>query len=381
MPKCLLNTVRLGASTPSQRKLFQGSSTLGKEMLIPVSLNLLWRMQLSAIPTCPGTGHYWEEISNFPLHFTTSESCKEQCSHPSASLSPNWVNPVSSAASHRALLLALQPASVSSFCTHLRTFTSLLKFAQKCTKYSKWNCSSAKKSGMITPFDQLVVVHLMVCHCWLWACCLVSQHAQAHFCGVAPQPLLKFVLVEGMVYPRCRVWHLFLFSIMLLMIVQHSNPSISLCKASCPLRVSTAPPTLAPSANLLTVHLTPASRSLIKTVNRTGREPRGVPLSTTLWALPFSQFFQQPSTCSLHSQTCPEGCWEVQCSILFNKTQENYIHHIPSSTRQVKWQNLQAYWNVKTFKRLIKLLKKESTLVYLWYAFFSLCLISRNVSF
>lgn len=279
------------------------------------------------------------------------------------------------------LPLALQPASVSSFCTHLRTFTSLLNFgAQKCTKYSKWSCSSAKKSGMITPFDQLVVVHLMVCHCWLWDCCLVSQHAQPISVVLLPSHSWNLYLWKVCSIPGAE--HLFLlFFIMLLMIVQHSNPSIPLCKASCPLRVSTAPPTLAPSANLLTVHLTPASRSLIKTVNRTGREPRGVLLSTTLSALPFSQLFQQPSTCSLHSQTCPEGCWEVQCSILFKKTQENYIHHIPSSTRQVKWQNLQAYWSVKTFKREIKLLKKESTLVYLWYAFFSLCLILRNVSF
>ena len=59
--------------------------------------------------------------------------------------------------------------------------------------------------------------------------------------------------------PRCRVWHLFLFSFMRCMISQCFNLSRSLCKASCPLRESTAPPGLV-SSNWLRVQSNPASR-------------------------------------------------------------------------------------------------------------------------
>ena len=83
-----------------------------------------------------------------------------------------------------------------------------------------------------------------------------------------------------------------------LRIAQCSNVSQSLCKASCPLRESTAPPNLVSSASLLMVHSISASRLLIKILNRTdpriepwgmllvtGYWPDVIPLTTTLWAL------------------------------------------------------------------------------------------------
>ncbi|KAK4824371.1 hypothetical protein QYF61_014031 [Mycteria americana] len=83
-------------------------------------------------------------------------------------------------------------------------------------------------------------------------------------------------------YSRCRIRHLDLLNFIPLIIAQCSNLSRSLCKASCPSRESTAPPCLVSSANLLMVHSTPASRSLINILNRTGPriEPRGTPLLT-----------------------------------------------------------------------------------------------------
>ncbi|KAK4810542.1 hypothetical protein QYF61_004505, partial [Mycteria americana] len=59
-----------------------------------------------------------------------------------------------------------------------------------------------------------------------------------------------------------------------------TNVSRCLCKASLPSRKSMAPPNLVLPANLLSVHSTPVSRLLIKTLKRTGPkiEPWGTPL-------------------------------------------------------------------------------------------------------
>lgn len=101
--------------------------------------------------------------------------------------------------------------------------------------------------------------------------------------------------------PRCRIRRLDFFNSMPLMIAQLSNLCRSLCKASYPWRESAAPPCLVLTANLLRVHSTPTSRSLIETLNRTGPwlSPEGycwchqqdvAPFTTSLWVLPFTQF-------------------------------------------------------------------------------------------
>lgn len=75
--------------------------------------------------------------------------------------------------------------------------------------------------------------------------------------------------------------------------------SRSLCKTSLLLKDLTAPPKLALSANLIKMHLTSVSRSLIKTLKRTSpkTEPwRALPVAScqpdvTPWVQPISQLF------------------------------------------------------------------------------------------
>ncbi|KAK4831737.1 LOW QUALITY PROTEIN: hypothetical protein QYF61_018867 [Mycteria americana] len=79
-----------------------------------------------------------------------------------------------------------------------------------------------------------------------------------------------------------RIQHLLLLNFIRLVIAQLTSLSRSLCKVSLPSRESTAPPSLVSSANLLNVHLIPASTSFIKTLKSTGpkTEPWGTPLVT-----------------------------------------------------------------------------------------------------
>ena len=80
---------------------------------------------------------------------------------------------------------------------------------------------------------------------------------------------------------------------MLLVIAQCSSLYSFLCKASCPLRESTAPASLVSSANLLMVHSTPAYRLLINILNRT--EPSGTLLVTGC----LQNTYLQRAACSL----------------------------------------------------------------------------------
>ncbi|KAK4826818.1 hypothetical protein QYF61_011626 [Mycteria americana] len=140
-----------------------------------------------------------------------------------------------------------------------RTFTSFLNGgAQNCSQYSR----------MITSFDRLDVVRPLGCQGTLLTPTdpAVDQHPQIPFCRASLQPLLsQFILV---------------FTV--------QNPAFFLVKFhavdDCPmlqsveiplqglltLKESTAPPSLVSSANLLMVHSTPASRSLINILNTTG---------------------------------------------------------------------------------------------------------------
>lgn len=85
------------------------------------------------------------------------------------------------------------------------------------------------------------------------------------------------------------------------MITQYSNLSRSPCKASCPMKESTAPPSLESSMDLLTIRSTSVSRSLMQTSNQLAVElcpeerhqPDLAPFTTTLRALPFIHFFTQ----------------------------------------------------------------------------------------
>lgn len=70
--------------------------------------------------------------------------------------------------------------------------------------------------------------------------------------------------------PRCRTHHFPLLNSMLLLIIQCSNLSRSLCKTSCACMESKVPPGLVSYAKFLRMHSTPVSRSLIKMSNKTG---------------------------------------------------------------------------------------------------------------
>ncbi|KAM9656072.1 uncharacterized protein ACIBXB_008597 [Morphnus guianensis] len=135
----------------------------------------------------------------------------------------------------------------------------------------------------------------------------VNQHPQVLFCQAAFQPLFpKPVELHGVAVTKCRTRHLALLNLIQLASAHPSSLSRSLCRAFLPSSRSTLPPNLVSSANLLTVHSIPLSKSLIKTLNRMGpnTEPWGTPLVTchqldltpfaaTLWACPSSQFFTQ----------------------------------------------------------------------------------------
>ena len=114
-----------------------------------------------------------------------------------------------------------------------------------------------------------------------WACC--QQHLQIPFCRLLSSHSLPiFYLCLVLLHPRCRIWHLVMLNFIPLIIAQCSNLSRCLCKACCLLQESTAPPSLVLSTKILMVHSTPASRSLIKILNRTGPgiEPWGALLVT-----------------------------------------------------------------------------------------------------
>ena len=212
--------------------------------------------------------------------------------------------------------------------------------AQKCPRYSRWGCTSAAYSGTISSLEMLVVPCSMHpgmgfalsaarAPCWLLLSLLSASTPRALSAGLLSShssPSLEWCQV--LLCPKCRIWHLFLFNFMWWMIAQCSNLSRSLCKASSPVRESTASPGLVSSANWLRVQSNSASRWLIKGWSRTG--PRieswgtamvtgcqtGVaPFTITLWALPFSQCFTH-HTVSLHNKG--------------SNSQQSCINYIPS---------------------------------------------------
>ena len=68
----------------------------------------------------------------------------------------------------------------------------------------------------------------------------------------------------GLLWPKCRTWHLTLLKLIQLTLAHRSRLSRSLCRAFLPSIRSTLPPNLVSSGNLLKVHLIPSSRTLIK---------------------------------------------------------------------------------------------------------------------
>lgn len=99
-------------------------------------------------------------------------------------------------------------------------------------------------------------------HCtqhWRWVPLFVGLLSSISSPNLYVQP--------GIPHHTCKTWQLLLLNFTPLVIGQVSNLSKSLCKTSLPFRESSVPPNLVSSANLLSMHISPASRSVTK---RTG---------------------------------------------------------------------------------------------------------------
>lgn len=92
--------------------------------------------------------------------------------------------------------------------------------------------------------------------------------AGLHFNHLCPSPFKH----PGLHCQRCIICHLLLQNFICLVIVQHSNLSRLLCRASLSSRKPMAPASLVSPANLLSVGSTPASRSLTETLKGAGHK-------------------------------------------------------------------------------------------------------------
>ena len=83
-------------------------------------------------------------------------------------------------------------------------------------------------------------------------------------------PSPRQCVCPGLPLCRCRIRHLFLLYFMWLVLAQFSILSIALCKASPPSVEATEPPSSISAANLLKTPFSPACKSLMKTLKRSG---------------------------------------------------------------------------------------------------------------
>jgi len=184
------------------------------------------------------------------------------------------------------------------------------------TWYLRCSLTSAEYRGKITSLLLLATLSRIEArmrsaflatwaHCWLMLSRLSTNTPRSFSTGQLSShssPGLQHCM--GLLWPKCRTWHLALLNLIQLTLAHRSSLSRSLCRAFLPPSRSTLPPSLVSSASLLREHSVPSSRSLIKTLNNTGpeTEPWGtllvtgqqldlVPFTTTLWAWPSRQFF------------------------------------------------------------------------------------------
>lgn len=180
----------------------------------------------------------------------------------------------------------------------------------------------------------------MFCH---WIPGGRDQHCSLHIPCLQgyPSDTPHLCFCPALLCVTCRIQHLDFLNFIPLIISQWFNLSRFLCRASRPLRESTTPSSLISSANLLTVHSTPASKWLINILTRNGPkiEPWGTlrvishhsyiaPFTRTLWALLFSQHTTNPLNPQLDSLSRRNSCVRDSIKSL-TKVQKNYIHHLP----------------------------------------------------
>ena len=122
-------------------------------------------------------------------------------------------------------------------------------------------------------------------HCWLMVN-LSSTSSPRSLCTelLSSRSAPSLYWCMGLFFPRCRTLHLPLLNLIRFLSAQLSSLSSSHWMAAQPSGVSTTPPSLVSSANLLRVHSNPSSRSLMKKLNKIGpsTDPWGSPLLTGL---------------------------------------------------------------------------------------------------
>lgn len=180
-------------------------------------------------------------------------------------------------------------------------------------QYSGWGCTSTKR-GRIIPFwpvDCAVFNAFQNVVCPLGCQSTVLAHAKPAVTSI-PQISLYQAAFQPLISQSVPVQHLSLLNFMLLLTVQCSKVSRSLCKVSCYSRESTASPILVSSAYLLRMHSIPVPRSLRKRSNNCTK-PLGTPLGTVrktdvapftivFWVLRSIQFITQHSVNLFNSQ-------------------------------------------------------------------------------
>lgn len=121
--------------------------------------------------------------------------------------------------------------------------------APNCTQYLRWSCTIAEQSWPIPSLNQISTLCLM--HPSVRLALLDARaHSSLIFNWLSTKThMISFLqgsspasVFTGLPHPRYRIWHLFLFSFMELVIAQPCYSSRALCKASLPLRKLTAPP-------------------------------------------------------------------------------------------------------------------------------------------
>ena len=147
----------------------------------------------------------------------------------------------------------------------------------------------------------------------------LSKHLQVPSVELLSATRLQSVPVSDIIYPRFSIQHFPVLNFTLLMIAQCSNISISLCKVAHPSR-ELAVPSISVLANLVQMQSTPASRSLMKMLSRTG--PGTEPGEHLQWQL--------PARCSsIH-------CGSLSCSQLSSQHNTNlFISQLDSLSRRM----------------------------------------------
>lgn len=140
---------------------FSGESVLVinhslSEELFPYVQSEIPPMQFHSISSCPVVGHQ-REMNTFP---STALEEVSDCDKvpPSSFSSPTWTNQVTSAAPLKFYPWDLSP-SWSPSSGHTDSLISFLySGAHNCKQYSRWDCTSAEKYGIITIIWQFCAI-------------------------------------------------------------------------------------------------------------------------------------------------------------------------------------------------------------------------------